>query len=87
MSIVPGSASTGPAYSPAVITVSKDDNVILAVGNATAVPHGFTVEGYGISTEIPPGGGEVKIRATHPGTFKIYSRLGEMSQVATLVVQ
>jgi heme/copper-type cytochrome/quinol oxidase subunit 2 len=87
MSIIGGTASSGPAYSPEVITVSKDDNVILAVGNPTAVPHGFTVEGYGISTEIPPGGSEVKIHATHPGTFKIYSQLKEMSQVATLVVQ
>jgi len=87
LAIVAGTPTAGPSWSPTTITVSKDDNVILAVANPTPAVHGFTIEGYGISTEIPPGGSEVKIRATHPGTFKIYSQLKEMSQVATLVVQ
>ncbi len=87
IAVVPATASAGASYSPAVITVNKDDNVILTVGNPTTAVHGFTIEGYGISTEIPPGGGEVKIRATHPGTFKIYCQIHETHQVATLVVQ
>ncbi len=87
ISVVPATASAGASYEPKTITVSKDDNVILAVGNPTTAAHGFTIEGYGISTEIPPGGSEVKIRATHPGTFKIYCQLHETHQVATLVVQ
>jgi len=87
MAILPAAGTTGAYYSPERITVNQDDNVILAVGNPTPDTHGFTIEGYGISTVIPPGGSEVKIRATHPGTFKIYSQLKEMSQVATLVVQ
>ena len=33
------------------------------------------------------GAGLVKIRATHPGTFKIFCQLHETHQVATLVVQ
>ncbi len=87
LAIVAPTSSVAAYYAPATITVNKDDNVILAVANPTPAVHGFTIEGYGISTEIPPGGSEVKIRATHPGTFKIYSQLKEMSQVATLVVQ
>ena len=75
------------SFQPKSITVNKDDNVILAVGNPTTSPHGFTIEGYGISTEIPPGGSEVKIRATHPGTFKIFCQLHETHQIATFIVQ
>ena len=81
------SGSTGAAFEPKPLTVNKDDNVILAVGNPTAAVHGFRVEGYGIQTEIPPGVAEVKIKATHPGTFKVYCQLHETHQIASLVVQ
>ena len=83
------SVVSGPpaAFEPKTVTVNKDDNVILTVGNPTAAVHGFSVEGYGIQTEIPPGGSEVKIKATHPGTFKVYCQLHETHQIATLVVQ
>jgi hypothetical protein len=87
IAIVPATGTAGASWEPTTITVSKDDNVILAVGNPTPAVHGFSIEGYGIQTEIPPGGSEVKIRATHPGTFKIYSQLEDIGQVATLVVQ
>ena len=82
--------STGPSgtvFEPTTITVNKDDNVTLAVANPTTKVHGFSIEGYGIQTEIQPGGGEVKIRATHPGTFKIYCQLHETHQIATFVVR
>ena len=82
-----GSGGAGASFQPTTITVNKDDNVILAVGNPTAGPHGFSIEGYGIQTEIPPGGSEVKIRATHPGTFKIWCQLHETHQIATFVVR
>ena len=52
-----------------------------------AAVHGFTIEGYGIQTEIPTGGSEVKVHATHPGTFKIFCQLHETHQIATFVVQ
>ena len=78
---------SGAVFEPTTITVNKDDNVTLAVGNPTSGPHGFSIEGYGIQTEIPPGGSEVKIRATHPGTFKIYCQLHETHQIATFVVR
>jgi len=83
------SVVSGPpaAYEPKAVTVNKDDNVILAVANPTSAVHGLAVEGYGIRTEIPPGGSEVKIKATHPGTFKVYCQLHETHQVATLIVQ
>ena len=78
---------SGAVFEPTTITVNKDDNVTLAVGNPTSGPHGFSIEGYGIQTEIPTGGSEVKIRATHPGTFKIYCQLHETHQIATFVVR
>ena len=79
--------SGGAGFEPTTVTVEKDDNVVLAVGNSTTGPHGFSIEGYGIQEEIAPGGMEVKFKATHPGTFKIYCQLEENHQVATLVVQ
>ena len=80
--------SGGAGFEPPTVTVEKDDNVVLAVGNSTPGPHGFSIEGYGIQTEIAPGGMEVKFKATHPGTFKIYCQLhAETHEVATLVVQ
>jgi len=85
IAVVAGSG--GAAFEPTTVTVNKDDNVVLAVANPTAAVHGFRIEGYGIQTEIPPGGAEVKIKATHPGTFKIYCQLHETHKVATLVVQ
>ena len=74
-------------FEPVTVTVEKDDNVVLAVGNSTTGVHGFSIEGYGIQTEIAPGGMDVKFQATHPGTFKIYCQLHETHEVATLVVQ
>ncbi len=74
-------------FAPVTVTVEKDDNVVLAVGNSTTGPHGFSIEGYGIQTEIAPGGMDVKFKATHPGTFKVYCQLHETHKVATLVVR
>jgi plastocyanin len=85
--IAVSSGPSGTVFDPATITVNKDDNVTVAVANPTDKVHGFTIEGYGIRTEIPPGGGEVKIRATHPGTFKIYCQLHETHKTATFVVR
>ena len=81
------SGPSGAVFQPVTITVNKDDNVRLAVGNPTTNPHGFSIEGYGIRDEVPPGGFEKRFQATHPGTFKIYCQLHETHQVATLIVQ
>ncbi len=77
----------GAGFTPATVTVDKDDNVIMAVGNATSSIHGFSIEAYGLQTEVPVGGKEVKFQATHPGTFKIYCQLHPAHQVATLIVR
>ena len=80
--------SGGAGFTPTPITVDKDDNVVLTVGNSTAAVHGFSIEGYGIQREISPGPAvEVKFKSTKPGTFKIYCQLHPAHQTATLVVQ
>jgi nitrosocyanin len=87
-SIASVAVAGGTGYEPTVVTVSKDDNVVLAVGNATAVVHGFSIEGYGIQTEIQPGQPtDLKFKAVHPGTFKVYCQLHPGHKIATLVVQ
>ena len=78
----------GAGFAPTTVTVNKDDNVTLNVGNTTARVHGFTVEGYGIREEVQPGPPmEIKFKSTKPGTFKIYCQLHETHQIATLIVQ
>jgi nitrosocyanin len=81
------SATAGAVFEPETITVNKDDNVALTIGNPTAAVHGFSIEGYGIREEVPPGGMEKLFSARHPGTFKIYCQLHETHQIATLVVR
>ena len=79
---------SGAGFEPTTITVDKDDNVQLAVGNGTTRTHGFSIEGYGIQREVEPSQGlQVKFKSTKPGTFKIYCQLHETHQVATLVVR
>ena len=85
--IAVASGPSGAVFQPVTITVNKDDNVRLAVGNPTTNVHGFAIEGYGIRDEVPPGGFEKRFQARHPGTFKIFCQLHETHQVATLVVQ
>ena len=85
--IAVSSGPSGAVFEPDTITVDKDDNVTLAIANPTDRVHGFSIEGYGIQDEIPPGGAQKKFQATHPGTFKIYCQLHETHQVATLVVR
>jgi len=87
-SIAAAAVSGGAGFNPTEITVNKDDNVVLSVGNGTAAVHGFSIEGYGIREEVPPGPGmEVKFKSTKPGTFKIFCQLHEAHQIATLVVR
>ena len=80
--------SGGSGYDPVTITVHKDDNVVLTVGNTTAATHGFSIEGYGIHDEVKPGAPlVVKFSAGKPGTFKIFCQLHPAHKTATLVVQ
>ena len=80
--------ASGAGFEPVTVTVDKDDDVVLAVGNSTTRTHGFSIEGYGIRHEVEANNGiEVKFRSTKPGTFKIFCQLHETHQVATLIVQ
>ncbi len=86
--IAAANVGTGAGFEPEAITVNKDDNVTVAVGNTSTRVHGFSIEGYGIQREVEPNNGiQVKFAATKPGTFKIWCQLHETHQVATLIVQ
>jgi nitrosocyanin len=79
---------TGAGFDPTEVTVDKDDNVVLTVGNSSSRTHGFSIEGYGIQREVEPGKPiEVKFKSTKPGTFKIYCQLHETHQPATFIVR
>lgn len=78
----------GAGFEPSALTVDKDDNVILRVGNAAGRVHGFSIEGYGIQREVQPNENlELRFKSSKPGTFKIWCQLHETHQVATLIVQ
>ena len=80
--------ANGVGFEPTEITVDKDDNVRLAVGNATAALHGFSIEGYGIRREVEPNDTmDLRFKSSKPGTFRIFCQLHEAHQIATLVVQ
>ncbi len=86
--IAAANVGTGAGFEPEAVTVNKDDNVTLAVGNTSTRVHGFSIEGYGIQREVEPNNGiQVKFKSTKPGTFKIWCQLHETHQVATLIVQ
>ena len=87
-SIDAAAVAGGAGFDPATVTVHKDDNVVLTVGNTTDKTHGFSIEGYGIHDEVSPGTPlKVKFKAKKPGTFKIFCQLHPAHQVATLVVE
>jgi nitrosocyanin len=86
--ILAADIATGPGWRPDAVAVSRDDEVVLSVGNTTGKTHGFSVEGYGIKKEVDPGNPvDVKFRARKAGTFKIYCQLHPTHQIATLIVQ
>ena len=86
--IAAANVGAGAGFEPTTITVNKDDNVTVAVGNTSTRVHGFSIEGYGIQRQVEPANGiQVKFPATKPGTFKIWCQLHETHQVATLIVQ
>jgi hypothetical protein len=72
-----------------VVTVHKDDNVVLDVGNSTPATCTFAIEGYGIHDPIDPGTPvKLKFKAVKPGTFKISCQPNAPAgQIATFVVE
>lgn len=86
--ILAADISTGAGWSPDAVSVSRDDKVVLTVGNTTGKTHGFSVEGYGIKKEVDPGNPiDVRFKARKQGTFKIYCQLHPTHQIATLIVR
>ncbi len=87
-SIDAAQVSGGAGFDPLVVTVHKDDNVVLNVGNTTSATHGFSIEGYGVHDTVDAGTPiKVKFKAVKPGTFKIFCQLHPAHQTATLVVE
>ena len=78
----------GTGFDPTSISVHTGDKVDLRVGNETAVPHGFDIDGYGLkSWEISPGQTQrIRFTARRAGTFRIFCHLHERHQTATLRV-
>jgi nitrosocyanin len=79
-----------PGFTPTTVTVHTGDKVDLRVGNTTDKPHGFDIEGYGLTARvIEPGAPPTRIRFTarRAGTFRIFCQLHPAHEPATLVVQ
>ena len=78
----------GTGYRPTSISVHNGDKVDLRVGNDTAVPHGFDIDGLGLKSWVIEPGQTQRIRFTagRAGTFRIFCHLHEQHQTATLRV-
>lgn len=78
----------GTGFRPTSISVHNGDRVDLRVGNGTAVPHGFDIDGFGLkSWVIEPGQTQrIQFTARRAGTFRIFCHLHEQHQTATLRV-
>lgn len=77
-----------PGFSPATVTVDKEDTVQLRVGNGTDRVHGFAIEGYKIRRTVEPNQSlRLRFTASRAGTFRIYCQLHPTHQTATLIVR
>jgi nitrosocyanin len=76
-----------PGFSVGTVTVTKGDTVDLRIDNSLPVPHGFSIDAYGIhrvvQTHSPQ---EFRFKASNVGTFRIYCQLHPAHQAATLLV-
>jgi heme/copper-type cytochrome/quinol oxidase subunit 2 len=57
-------------FEPEVLTVDQGDDVTITLKSSDR-SHGFEIKEYNVKTEIPEGGGTVKVQfvADKPGTF------------------
>jgi nitrosocyanin len=77
-----------PGILPGMVTVDKENQVIINVTNTTNAEHGFAIEGYGVETVVAPAQSEeIRFRASRGGTYRIYCQLHPMHQPSTLVVR
>jgi nitrosocyanin len=77
-----------PGFTPARITVSQRDKVVLKVGNRTTAKHGFSILGYPVKETVDPGKTTVvRFTARRAGRFEIYCQLHPKHQHALLVVK
>lgn len=77
-----------PAILPTVVSVDKENRVVMTVSNTTNAVHGFTIEGYSRSLVLEGGQTEeLRFNAYRGGTFRIFCQLHPAHQTATLVVR
>ena len=76
-----------PGFSVGTVTVTKGDKVDLRIDNNLPVPHGFSIDAYGIHRVVQPHTPqELAFKASKVGTFRIYCQLHPAHQPATLLV-
>jgi nitrosocyanin len=83
-----GPVSGGNAITPAKLTAHRGDTVAIKVTNtATDKPHGFTIDGYGVTRTIEAGKTEtVSFKANKTGDFRVFCQLHPAHQPAQLSV-
>jgi len=76
-----------PGFSVQTVTVTKGDKVDLRLDNNLPVPHGFSIDAYGIHRVVQPHSPqEFTFKASKAGTFRIYCQLHAAHLPATLLV-
>src|SRR5204863_9774182 len=79
--------SAKPGFSVQTVTVTKGDKVDLRLDNNLPVPHGFSIDAYGIHRVVQPHRPqEFTFKASKTGTFRIYCQLHVAHLPASLLV-
>ncbi|GAC1314893.1 MAG: hypothetical protein NVSMB12_09020 [Acidimicrobiales bacterium] len=83
-----GPVGQGNGITPAAMSVPRNANVELTVSNTGTKTHGFSVQGYGVTEQIPAGQTiTVKFTANRSGTFKVFCQLHPSHAPSELTVQ
>ena len=69
------------------IRVKEGRKLVIKVGNATKVTHGFSIDAFGVKQTVDPGRTiQVKITPTAKGTYIVYCQLHPAHKKTSLVV-
>lgn len=86
VSAAPVEGATG--WKPSTpLRVKEGDKVVIKVGNDTKLPHGFSIDAFGVKQTVDPGKTiNVKITPTAKGTYVVYCQLHPAHKKTALVV-